>query len=84
VLGPVPDEQAAPSQGSPSQSSPSVDGPPQDHETESADTPVRALIRVPRAEGSALARALQSAQAARSPRKDAGVARVQLDPAELI
>ena len=45
---------------------------------------MRALIRVPRAEGSALARALQSAQAARSPRKDAGVARVQLDPAELI
>ena len=84
VLGPVPDEQAAASQGGSSQGGPSLDGPPQDHETESADTPVRALIRVPRAEGSALARALQSAQAARSPRKDAGVARVQLDPAELI
>jgi primosomal protein N' (replication factor Y) len=83
VLGPVPDEQAA-SQGGSSQGGPPLDGPPQDHETESADSPVRALIRVPRAEGSALARALQSAQAARSPRKDAGVARVQLDPAELI
>jgi primosomal protein N' (replication factor Y) len=79
VLGPVPDEHAAAPQDGPS-----PDGPPRDHETESADTPVRALIRVPRAEGSALARALQSAQAARSPRKDAGVARVQLDPAELI
>jgi primosomal protein N' (replication factor Y) len=79
VLGPVPDEHAATPQ----------DGPPrddllQDREIETADTPMRALIRVPRAEGSALARALQSAQAARSPRKDAGVARVQLDPAELI
>ncbi len=46
--------------------------------------PVRALIRVPRAEGSALAKALQSAQAIRSPRKDHGSVRVQLDPAELI
>jgi primosomal protein N' (replication factor Y) len=45
---------------------------------------VRALVRAPRAEGSALARALQAAQAARSPRKDGGLARVQLDPAELI
>jgi primosomal protein N' (replication factor Y) (superfamily II helicase) len=45
---------------------------------------VRALIRVPRAEGSALAKALQSAQAIRSPRKDHGSVRVQLDPAELI
>ena len=81
MLGPVPDEQAA-SQGGPSQAARPWTA--LDHETESADTPVRALIRVPRAEGSALARALQSAQAARSPRKDAGVARVQLDPAELI
>jgi primosomal protein N' (replication factor Y) len=54
-------------------------------ETEDAeDSPVRALIRVPRTEGSALARALQSAQATRSPRKDGGGVRVQLDPAELI
>jgi primosomal protein N' (replication factor Y) (superfamily II helicase) len=48
------------------------------------DAPVRALIRVPRAEGSALARALQSAQATRSPRKDHGTVRVQLDPAEVL
>ena len=44
---------------------------------------MRALIRVPRAEGSALARALQSAQATRSPRKDHAV-RVQLDPGEVL
>ena len=74
----------ADARGAAPQDGPSPDGPPRDQETESADTPVRALIRVPRAEGSALARALQSAQAARSPRKDAGMARVQLDPAELI
>jgi primosomal protein N' (replication factor Y) len=74
VLGPVPDEHAAAA----------GDGPVEDIGTGNADAPVRALIRVPRAEGSALARALQSAQASRSPRKDGGVARVQLDPAELI
>jgi primosomal protein N' (replication factor Y) (superfamily II helicase) len=51
---------------------------------DAGQAPVRALIRVPRAEGSALARALQSAQATRSPRKDAGHLSVQLDPAELI
>ncbi len=75
VLGPVPDEHALAAE----------DGPAQEIEAPGAvDAPVRALIRVPRAEGSALARALQSAQAARSPRKDTGIARVQLDPAELI
>jgi primosomal protein N' (replication factor Y) len=75
VLGPVPDEHALAAD----------DGPAPENEAPGAvDTPVRALIRVPRAEGSALARALQSAQAARSPRKDTGIARVQLDPAELI
>jgi primosomal protein N' (replication factor Y) len=46
--------------------------------------PVRALVRAPRDEGAALARALHAAQAARSARKDAGPVRVQLDPAELI
>jgi primosomal protein N' (replication factor Y) len=45
---------------------------------------VRALLRVPRADGLPLARALHAAQAARSARKDAGQVRVQLDPAELI
>jgi len=76
VLGPVPDEHA----------SPADDGPVDENEKtpDGGEAPVRALIRVPRPEGSALARALQAAQAARSPRKDAGVARVQLDPAELI
>ena len=81
VLGPVPDDQAA-------------DGAARAGDADSngaaapggdADSlPVRALIRVPRAEGSALARALQSAQATRSPRKDHGIVRVQLDPAEVL
>jgi primosomal protein N' (replication factor Y) len=44
---------------------------------------VRALIRVPRTGGLALAVALRAAQAVRSARKDSGV-RLQLDPAELI
>ncbi len=43
----------------------------------------RALIRIPRADGLALARALHTAQAARSARKDGGAVRVQLDPAEV-
>jgi primosomal protein N' (replication factor Y) (superfamily II helicase) len=42
----------------------------------------RTLIRVPRTDGLALARALHAAQAARSARKD-GAVRVQLDPAEV-
>jgi primosomal protein N' (replication factor Y) (superfamily II helicase) len=73
VLGPVPDEQALADRD--------PDGLLAD---DGAEAPVRALVRAPRAEGSALARALQAAQAARSPRKDGGLARVQLDPAELI
>jgi primosomal protein N' (replication factor Y) len=44
---------------------------------------VRALLRVPRADGLPLARALHAAQAARSARKEGGGVRVQLDPAEL-
>jgi len=48
-----------------------------------ADT-VRMLVRMPRSGASALAGALQAAQAVRSARKDAGPVRVQLDPAELI
>jgi primosomal protein N' (replication factor Y) len=76
VLGPVPDEHVlAAEDGSLEEIEKGSDG---------EQSPVRALIRVPRAGGSALARALQAAQAARSPRKDGGVARVQLDPAELI
>jgi primosomal protein N' (replication factor Y) len=44
----------------------------------------RALIRVPRSGGLALAAALRAAQAVRSARKEAGVVRLQLDPGELI
>ena len=47
-----------------------------------AEPQERALIRVGRRDGLALARALHAAQAARSARKD-GVVRVQLDPAEV-
>jgi primosomal protein N' (replication factor Y) (superfamily II helicase) len=43
----------------------------------------RFLIRVPRTDGLALARALHTAQAARSARKDGAAVRVQLDPAEV-
>jgi primosomal protein N' (replication factor Y) len=45
---------------------------------------VRALVRAPRAQGGALAKALQAAQAGRSARKEGGGVRIQLDPAELI
>jgi primosomal protein N' (replication factor Y) (superfamily II helicase) len=50
------------------------------HDPEPAE---RALIRIPRADGLALARALHAAQAARSARKDGAAVRVQLDPAEV-
>jgi primosomal protein N' (replication factor Y) len=43
----------------------------------------RALIRIRREDGLALARALHAAQATRSARKDIGAVRVQLDPAEV-
>jgi primosomal protein N' (replication factor Y) (superfamily II helicase) len=49
----------------------------------SAETQERALIRISRQEGLALARALHAAQATRSARKDGGPVRVQLDPAEV-
>jgi len=68
VLGPVPLEQTA----QPAQGA------------AAAEDQVRALVRAPRAEGGALAKALQAAQAGRSARKEGGGARVQLDPAELI
>jgi primosomal protein N' (replication factor Y) (superfamily II helicase) len=44
----------------------------------------RVLIRAGRRDGTALACALRAAQAARTARKDAGVVRLQLDPAELL
>jgi primosomal protein N' (replication factor Y) (superfamily II helicase) len=43
----------------------------------------RALIRIGRRDGLELARALHTAQATRSARKDGGAVRVQLDPAEV-
>src|SRR5690242_11147251 len=46
-------------------------------------TQERALIRIGRQDGLALARALHAAQATRSARKDGGPVRVQLDPAEV-
>jgi primosomal protein N' (replication factor Y) len=68
ILGPVPLEQPA----QPAQQA----AQPEDQ--------VRALVRAPRAEGAALAKALQAAQAGRSARKEGGGVRVQLDPPELI
>ncbi|MFC6935330.1 hypothetical protein ACFQHO_36820 [Actinomadura yumaensis] len=41
-------------------------------------------MRVPRAQGAQLARALKEAQGVRSARKAADVVRVQIDPLELI
>ncbi len=49
----------------------------------SAEAQQRALIRIGRGDGLALARALHAAQAVRSARKDGGTVRVQLDPAEV-
>jgi primosomal protein N' (replication factor Y) (superfamily II helicase) len=46
--------------------------------------PARVLVRVDRQAGTALATALRAAQALRSARKEAGVVRLQLDPAELL
>jgi primosomal protein N' (replication factor Y) len=51
-----------------------------EHDREPAQ---RTLIRIPRTDGLALARALHAAQASRSARKDGGAVRVQLDPAEV-
>jgi primosomal protein N' (replication factor Y) len=49
-----------------------------------AEKEFRALVRAPRASGSALAEALHAAQAARSARKQGGGVRVRLDPVEVI
>jgi primosomal protein N' (replication factor Y) (superfamily II helicase) len=70
VLGPVPVE---PPPGRYPGQDPGVRAEPQE----------RALIRIGRRDGLALARALHTAQATRTARKDAGVVRVQLDPAEV-
>ncbi len=70
VLGPVP-AAAFPARGA--GKDPADQGEPQE----------RALIRIGRKEGLALARALHVAQASRSARKDGAAVRVQLDPAEV-
>jgi len=45
---------------------------------------VRVLVRVDRRDGTVLACALRAAKATRTARKDSGVVRLQLDPAELL
>jgi len=67
ILGPVPAQPGPTANGTEPESEPQE----------------RALIRIPRTEGLALARALHAAQAARSARKDGAAVRVQLDPAEV-
>jgi len=57
---------------------------PVEQPAQQGDDQVRALVRVPRSGGAALASALQAAQAGRSARKEGGGVRVQLDPPELI
>ena len=75
VLGPVPVS------ARPSNAAAAADAPP----APAPETPqVRALIRVPRKDATALAASLHAAQSLRSARKDTQVIRVQLDPAELI
>ena len=76
VLGPVPVEQG----GSGGMGPPRIGG-----DTGGVAPPgeSRALIRIGRPDGLALARALHAAAATRSARKDGGAVRVQLDPAEV-
>ncbi|HEY4418629.1 MAG TPA: primosome assembly protein PriA, partial [Pseudonocardia sp.] len=69
VLGPVELDPVGPGAGGPG------DEPPEIRE--------RALLRVPRAEGRALAAALHAAQAARTARKVPDPVRVRLDPVEI-
>jgi primosomal protein N' (replication factor Y) (superfamily II helicase) len=79
VLGPVPVEDGARGARGGGQ-------PPREQGGSGGDPPPetsRALIRIGRGDGLALARALHAAQATRSARKDSGVIRVQLDPAEV-
>ncbi len=53
------------------------------HPAAAAEPQERALIRIGRRDGLALARALHATQATRSAHKDGGAVRVQLDPAEV-
>ena len=52
-------------------------------EQDALEPDVRALVRVPRTGGAALARALSASLAVRSARREGGTVRVQMDPAEL-
>ncbi|KQS97684.1 primosomal protein N' [Cellulomonas sp. Leaf395] len=52
-------------------------------EHDALEPAVRALIRVPRAGGASLARALSASLAVRSARREGGAVRVQMDPADL-
>jgi primosomal protein N' (replication factor Y) len=74
ILGPVP---------IPGQDIPGAGDTPGEGADEAANS-VRFLVRAPRSGGAALAAALRSGQAVRSAKKDAGVVRLELDPAELI
>jgi primosomal protein N' (replication factor Y) len=73
ILGPVPVSLGLAAPGGPP---PEGSGP--------APEVVRYLVRVPRSEGGALAASLHLAQAERTARKEAGLLRVQLDPAALV
>jgi primosomal protein N' (replication factor Y) len=55
-----------------------------DQQQGEAAAAVRVLVRVDRRSGTELASALRAAQAIRTARKDSGVVRLQLDPAELL
>ncbi|HEV8638149.1 MAG TPA: primosomal protein N' [Chloroflexota bacterium] len=68
ILGPVPAHA-----GSPPFASGEANGPP----------PVRALVRTPRGDGPALARAIHGALGVRTARKAGGPVRVEIDPREL-
>jgi primosomal protein N' (replication factor Y) len=74
ILGPVP---------IPGQDVPGPGEAPGDGAEPAADA-VRFLVRAPRSGGAALATALRAGQAVRTAKKDAGVVRLELDPAELI
>jgi primosomal protein N' (replication factor Y) (superfamily II helicase) len=85
VLGPVPAEMV-PAGTSRAATVPAGAGPGANLDTDPDASPEpqeRALIRVPRSGGLALARALHEAQAVRSARKEGPAVRVRLDPAEV-
>ena len=75
LLGPVPDQGGTGGRGAPPYGGDTGGVAPQGAS--------RALIRIGRREGLALARALHAAQATRSASKNGGAVRVQLDPAEV-